>query len=181
LKKVAKLTTNPRQGDQTPAVLAQVPIPRSRSTDTFGKEVPTTSALIAPPESAKLAEDSTKASMMEVPPTLPEDLPAGVAPAHDSNVIEIEDELEEPEKKDPLVRSASKRKGKEKVQGSPKRAHFATNPTEYALTRASEAELLFGRLCFIFLAIPVTQVVPAKPFLPDSSTSVALVTVEPLG
>jgi hypothetical protein len=65
--------------------------------------VPTTSALNAPPESAKLAEDLAEASRMETPPTLPEDLPAGVAPAPDSNVIKIEDEPEEPEKKDPLV------------------------------------------------------------------------------
>lgn len=96
-------------------------------------------------------------------------------------MIKIEDEPEEPEKKDPLVQSASKRKGREKVQGSPKRARFSTDPTEYALTRASEAELLFGRLRFILPATPVTQVVSAKPSLPDSSTSVAPITVEPLG
>jgi hypothetical protein len=111
-KKVSKPTTNPRQGDRTPAILAQVPIPGSRSTDASGKEVPTTSALTAPPESAKLAEDSAEASRMEVPPTLHEDLPAGVTPAPDSNVIEIEDGPGELEKKDPLVQSASKRKGK---------------------------------------------------------------------
>lgn len=77
--------------------------------------------------------------MTKVLPTLLEDHLAGVAHAPDSNVIEIEDEPEEPEKKDPLARSASKRKGKEKVQGSPKRARFATDPTEYALSSAVRA------------------------------------------
>jgi hypothetical protein len=67
------------------------------------------------------------------------------------------------------------------VQGSPKRARFATDPTEYALTGASEAELLFSRLRFIFPAMSVTQEVPAKPTLPDPSTSVAPITMEPLG
>jgi hypothetical protein len=179
-KRVAKPTTNSRPGDRTPSVLAQVPIHRSRSTDTSGKEVPTTSALTAPPESAKLAEDSAEVSMTEIPPTLPEYLPAGVAPAPDSNVIEIEDEPEEPEKKGPLVGSASKRKGKEKVQGSPKRAHFATDPREYALTRASEAELLFGRQRFVLPTVPVTQGIQAKPSLPDSDTLAAPFTGEPV-
>lgn len=50
LKKVAKSTTNSRQGDRTPSILAQLPIPKSRSSDTFGKEVLTTSALTAPPD-----------------------------------------------------------------------------------------------------------------------------------
>lgn len=66
------------------------------------------------------------------------------------------------------------------MQGSPKRARFATDPAEYALTRASEAELLFGRPRFILPAMLVTQVVMAKPSLPDSSTSVAPITVAPL-
>jgi hypothetical protein len=159
-KKVAKLTTNLRPGDRTPAVLAKVPVPGSRSTDASGNEVLTTSA---PSKSAKLMEDSAEASRMEVPPALPEDHPAGVAPAPNSNVIEIGDEPKELEKKDPLVWSASKCKGKEKVQGSPKRTRFATDPTEYALTRASEAELRFGRPCCILPTMPVTKEVPAKP------------------
>jgi hypothetical protein len=180
-KKVAKPTINPRPGDRTPAVLAKVPVPGSRSTDASGKEVPTTSSPTAPPKFAKLAEDSAKASRMEVPPALPKNQSAGVAPAPDSNVIEIGDEPEEPGKKDSSVWSASKHKGKEKVQWAPKRTRFDTDPTEYALTRASEAELLFGRPCFILPTISVTQEVSAKPNLPDSSTSAAPITAEPLG
>jgi hypothetical protein len=179
--KVAKPTTNTRPGDRTPAIPAKVPILRSRSTDASDNEVSTKFALTAPPNFAKLSEDSAEASRTEVPPALPEYHPARFAPAPDSNMIEIGDEPEEPEKKDPLVQSASKRKGKEKVQGSPKRARFATDPTEYALTRASEAKLLFGRPRLILPAMPITQEVPAKPSLLDSSTSVAAITVEPLG
>jgi hypothetical protein len=118
---------------------------------------------------------------MEDPPALPENQSAGVAPAPDSNVIEIGDEPEEPGKKYSSVWSASKHKGKEKVQWAPKRTRFYTDPTEYALTRASEAELLFGRLCFILPTISVTQEVSAKPNLPDSSTSAVPITAEPLG
>jgi hypothetical protein len=112
--KVAKPTTNPKQGDRTPAMLTKVPVPGRRSTDASDKEVPTTSVPTAPSKFVKLAEDTAEASKAEVPPTLPEDHPTRVAPTPDSNVVEIGDELEEPKKKDPLVRSASKRKGKEK-------------------------------------------------------------------
>jgi hypothetical protein len=91
------------------------------------------------------------------------------------DVIHIEDE---PEEFGNEVRKSVKRKGKEKVLGSPKRTRFATNPMEYALTRASEAELLFGRPRFILPTIPVTQQVQAKPVLPDSFTTAAPITAE---
>jgi hypothetical protein len=78
------------------------------------------------------------------------------------------------------VSDAAKRKGKEKMQGSPKRARFSSDPLEYALTRATEAELLFGRPRFILPTVTVTQDVPAKPSLPDSATLVASITGEPL-
>jgi hypothetical protein len=69
--------------------------------------------------------------------------------------------------------NAVKRKGKEKVQGSPKRARFASDPLEYALTWATEDELLFGRPRFILPTVTVTQEVPVKPSLLDSATLVA--------
>jgi len=71
-------------------------------------------------------------------------------------VIEIGDETEEPVKEIPLNWSEAKRKGKEKVQGSPKRTRFTLDPRKYALTRASEAELLFIRPHFVLPTVPVT-------------------------
>jgi hypothetical protein len=105
-----------------------------------------------------------------------DDCSAEVAQAPVPDVIHIEDEPEEFKKE---VRKSVKRKGKEKVPGSPKRTRFATNPTEYALTRASEAELLFGRTRFILPTILVTQQVRAKTILPDSFAMAAPITAEP--
>jgi hypothetical protein len=51
----------------------------------------------------------------------------------------------------------------------------------YALTWASEAELLFSRPRFLLPTVPVTQEIPAKRSLPDSSTSMASIIGEPLG
>jgi len=91
------------------------------------------------------------------------------------DVIHIEDEPEEFGKE---VQKSVKRKGKEKVPGSSKRARFATDPTEYALTRVSEAKLLFGRLHFILRTIPVTQQVRAKLVLLDSFTTATPIIAE---
>lgn len=96
---------------------------------------------------------------------------AGGTPTLSSNVIELEDEPEESEKEVPLVRSASKRKGKEKIQGLPKRARFASDPELYALARESEAELLFGRPSFVL---------PTERPLPVSSTPLTPTFGEPL-
>jgi hypothetical protein len=95
-------------------------------------------------------------------------------------VIEIDDEPEEPEREVPSVQNAAKRKGKEKVQGSTKRTRFASDPREYALTRANEAELLFGRPRFVLPTSPVTKEIPAEPSLPDSDTLTVPFTGEPV-
>ncbi|WP_161983189.1 hypothetical protein, partial [Candidatus Frankia alpina] len=76
------------------------------------------------------------------------------------SVVDIADDPEESAKDTPLARSAIKRKGKEVASGSPKRARFAPDPLEYALTRATEAELLFGRPRFI---LPTSSVVREDP------------------
>jgi hypothetical protein len=172
-KKVRKQTVIPRAGDHPPTVSAQVTVPERRSTEGSGKEALTTSASIAPLESATLSKETAEASREEVPPTLSESLPAGVAPAPDSEVIEIEDAVDEPEEEVPSVQSAAKRKGKEKVQGSAKRTRFASDPREYALTWANEAELLFRRPCFVLPTVPVTQETSAKSSLLDSATLAA--------
>jgi hypothetical protein len=179
-KKVMKQTITPRAGDRTPTVSAQVTVPQSRSIGGSGKEVLTTSALTAPIESATLAMDSAEASKKEVPPASSEDRSAGVDLALGFDVIEIEDEPEESEREVPSVQNAAKRKGKQKVQGSTKRTRFASDPREYALTRASEAELLFGCPRFVLPTVPVTQEIPAKPSLPDSDTLAAPFTWEPV-
>ncbi|WP_207634531.1 hypothetical protein, partial [Candidatus Frankia alpina] len=76
------------------------------------------------------------------------------------SVVDIAEGPEEPAKDTPSARSAIKRKGKEVASGSPKRARFAPDPLEYALTRATEAELLFGRPRFI---LPTSSVVREDP------------------
>jgi hypothetical protein len=136
--------------------------------------------LIAPAESATLAEETTEASGEEVPHASSESLPAGVAPAPSSEVIEIEDAIDEPEREVPLVQSAAKRKGKGKVQGSTKRTRFASDPRGYALTWASKAELLFGRPSFVLPIVPVVQETLAKSSLPDSDTLAEPSSVEPV-
>jgi hypothetical protein len=103
---------------------------------------------------------------------------AGITQAPTLDVIQIEDEPEESEKE---VQRSVKRKGKEKVHESPKRTRFVSDPKMYALTQASEVELLFGRPRFILPTVPATQEIPAKRSLPDSSTSAAPNTGEPLG
>ncbi len=127
-KKIGKPTTIPRAGVGTPTVLSKVTVPDSRSTEASGKEAPTAFASTTPLKSAELVKESAEASWKEVPPVLPEDRPAGVASASSCDVIEFEDEPEESRKEVPLVRSAAKRKGKEKVQGSQKRTRFASDP-----------------------------------------------------
>jgi hypothetical protein len=178
--KVAKLTIIPGAGDRTPTVSVRETVPQSKSIGSSGKELPTTSALTAPPESATLAKDLAEASGEEVPNASSEDRLAGVDNTPVSNVIEIDDEPEEPEREVPSVQNAAKRKGKEKVQGSTKRTRFASDPREYALTRANEVELLFGRPRFVLPTAPVTKEIPAKPSLPDSDTLAVPFTGEPL-
>jgi hypothetical protein len=146
----------------------------------LGKEALSTSASIAPLESATLAEETAEASREEVPHASSERLPAGVTPAPGSEVIEIEDAVDEPKKEVPLVQSAAKRKGKEKVQASTKRTRFASDPRGYALTRASEAELLFGRPRFVLPTVPASQETPAKSSLLDSDTLAEPSSVEPV-
>jgi hypothetical protein len=179
-KKVTKQTITPRTGDRTPTVSVQVTVPQSRSIGGSGKDILTTSDPISPLESATLKKDSAEASGKEVAPASSEDRPAGVDPAPGSDVIEIEDEPEESEREVPSIQNAAKRKGKEKVQGSTKRTCIASDPREYALTRASEAELLFGRPRFVLPTVPVTQEISVKPSLPDSDTLAAPFTEEPV-
>jgi hypothetical protein len=45
--------------------------------------------------------------------------------------------------------TAAKRKGKEKMHEPSKKAHFSSDPFSCALSRASEAKLLFGRPGFV--------------------------------
>jgi hypothetical protein len=168
--KVAKPTIIPGAGDRTPTVSVRETVPQSKSIGSSGKKFPTTSALTAPPEFASLAKDLVEASGEEVPNASSKDRLAGVDNAPVSDVIEIDDEPEEPEREVPSVQNAAKRKGKEKVQGSTKRTRFASDPQEYALTRANEAEHLFGRPRFVLPTAPVTKEIPAKPSLPDSDT-----------
>jgi hypothetical protein len=66
------------------------------------------------------------------------------------------------------------------VQGSTKRTCFASDPRGYALTRASEAELLFGRPRFVLPIVPVAQETLAKSSLPDSDTLAEPSSVEPV-
>jgi hypothetical protein len=56
---------------------------------------------------------------------------------------------------------------------------FASDPREYTLTRASEAELLFGYPRIILPTVMVTQEIPTKPSLPDSTTLAAPITGKP--
>jgi len=80
----------------------------------------------------------------------------------------------------PSVQNVAKRKGKEKVQGSTKRTRFASDPREYALTQASEAELLFGRPRFVLPTAPVTKEIPAMSSLPDYDTLAVSPTGKPV-
>jgi hypothetical protein len=122
--KVAKPTIISGAGDRTPTVSVREIVPQSKSIGSSGKELPTTSAPTAPPESATLVKDLAEASGEEVPNASSEDRLAGVDNAPVSDVIEIDDEPEEPEREVPSVQNVAKRKGKEKVQGSTKRTRF---------------------------------------------------------
>jgi hypothetical protein len=102
-KKVGKQTVIPRASGHPPTVSTQVTVPKRRSTGGSGKEALSTSASIAPLESAALAEETAEASREGVPHALSERLPAGVAPAPGSKVIEIEEVVDEPEMEVPLV------------------------------------------------------------------------------
>jgi hypothetical protein len=178
--KFAKQTIILGVGDRNPTVSVRETVPQSKSIGSSGKELPTTSAPTAPLESATLAKDLAEASGKEVPNTSSEDHLAGVDSAPDSDVIEIDDEPKEPEREVPSVQNAAKRKGKEKVQGSTKRTRFASDPREYALTRANEGGLLFGHPLFVLPTAPVTKEIPAKPSLPDSDTLAVPFTGEPV-
>jgi len=178
--KVEKPTIIPGAGDCTPTVSVRETVPQSKSIRSSGKELPTTSTPTAPPESATLAKDLAEVSGEEVLNDSSEDRLAGVDNAPVSDVIEIDDEPEEPEREVPSVQNAAKRKGKEKVQGSTKRTRFASDPREYALTRANEPELLFGRPRFVLPTAPVTKEIPAKPSIPDSDTLAVPFTGEPV-
>jgi hypothetical protein len=68
--KVGKQTIIPGAGDRTPIVSAH-------ETRGSGKELPTTSAPAAPPESALLVKDMAETSEKEVPTASSEDRPAG--------------------------------------------------------------------------------------------------------
>jgi hypothetical protein len=81
---------------------------------------------------------------------------------HAPDVVEIGDDPEELEQEASEVRNASKRKGKEVTSESPKRTRFASDPLEYALTRATEAELLFGRPRFVLPTLPTTREEPIE-------------------
>jgi hypothetical protein len=179
-KKIGKQSAIPKAYGHPPTASAQVTVPQRRSTGDSGKEALSPSALIAPLKSGTPAEETAEASREEVPHALSERLSAGVAPVPGSEVIEIEDAVDEPEREVPLVQSAAKRKGKEKVQGSTKRARFASDPRGYALTRASKAELLFGRPRFVLPIVSVAQETPAKSSLPTSDTLAEPSSVEPV-
>jgi hypothetical protein len=178
--KVAKPTIIPGAGDRTPTVSVLETVHQSKSIGSSGKELPTTSAPTAPLESATLEKDLAEAFGEEVPNASSEYRFAGVDSAPVSDVIEIDDEPEEPEIEVPSVQNAAKHKGKEKVQGSTKRTRFALDPWEYALTRANEAELLFGRPHFVLPTASVTKEIPAKPSLLDSDTLAVPFTGEPV-
>jgi hypothetical protein len=160
-RKVSKSTTIPKaivmpRGDRASAVLAKVLEPESGSTRASGQKTPTTSASTAPLEPVKLPNVSVEAIEKGAPTASPENRSAGLTPAPGSVVIEIGDDPEESSMEASPVPDAANRKGKEKVQRSPKRARFASDPLEYALTRATEAELLFGHLRFILPTVTVT-------------------------
>jgi hypothetical protein len=185
-RKVSKSTTIPKaivmpRGDRASTVLAKVLEPENGSTGVYGQKTPTSSIPTAPLEPVQLPNVSVEAVEKEAPIASPENRPAGLAPAPGSVVIEIGDDPEESGMEASLVPVAAKRKGREKVQGSLKKARFASDPLEYVLTRATEVELLFSRPHFILPTVMVKQDVPAKPFLPDSATLVASTTEEPLG
>jgi hypothetical protein len=120
--------------------------------------IPTTSssAVINPVEVRNPVEASGGETMV----VQPNDLSIGVV--HASDVIEVGDEPEELKQEASDVRSATKRKGKEVASESLKRTRFAPDPLEYALTRATEAELLFGRPRFVLPILPVTREEPVE-------------------
>jgi hypothetical protein len=148
------------------------------SAGTFGRETSTASASAVPIKVVQLGKESAGASGKETPADSPEGRSAGITQAPALDVINIEDEPEESGKE---VWKSAKRKGKEKVQESPKRTCFASDPEMHALTRVSEAKLLFGRPRFILPTIPVTQEIPVKCFLPDSTIAETSTIGEPLG
>jgi hypothetical protein len=178
--KVAKPTIISGAGDRTPTVSVHETVPQRNSIGSSGKELPTTSAPTAPLESATLAKDLAEKSGEEVTNASSEDRLARVDNDPISDVIEIDDEPEEPEREVPSVQNAAIRKGKEKVLGSTKRTRFALDPREYALTRANDAELLFGRPRFVLPIAPVTKEILGKPSLPDSDTLAVPFTGEPV-
>jgi hypothetical protein len=172
-KKTGKVTHPPRMVSKATKVPRTVIVPRDSLTPKFSTPttdlgsdltrapettVPTTSlsAVINPVEVRNPMEASGGETMV----VQPNDLSIGVVQA--SDVIEIGDEPEELEQEASGVRSASKRKGKEVEPESLKRARFALDPLEYALTRATEAELLFGRPRFVLPTLPVTREEPVE-------------------
>jgi hypothetical protein len=174
-KKTGKVTHPPRMVSKATQISRTMIVPRdnltpilsapatdlgSDLTRTPGNTIPNASlsAVINPVE----VRNPVEASGGETLVVQPNDLPIGVV--HASDVIEIRDEPEESEQEASEVRCATKRKGKEVAFGSPKRTRFASDPLEYVLTRATEAELLFGRPRFVLSTLPVTREEPVEEF-----------------
>jgi hypothetical protein len=170
-KKTGKVTLPPRTASKATQVPRAMIVPQ----DTPTLSVPATdlgsdltrdlgstilnaslSAVINPVEVGNSVESSGGETLV----VQPDDLPIGVV--HASDVIEVGDEPEELEQETPEVRGATKRKGKEVASGSPKRARFTSDPLEYALTRATEAELLFGRPRFVLPTLENTRKDPVE-------------------
>jgi hypothetical protein len=172
-KKTGKVTHPPRTVNKETQVPRTVIVPRDNLTPTLS--APATdhgcdltralrntilnaslSAVINPVE----VRNPVEASGGETLVVQPDDLPIGVV--HASDVIEIGVEPEELEQEASEVPGATKHKGKEVVSGSPKRTRFTPDPLEYALTRATEAELFFGRPRFVLPTLPVTREEPVE-------------------
>jgi hypothetical protein len=180
-KKTGKVTHPSRTVSKAIQVPRTVIVPRDSLTPNFSAPatdlgsdltrapenmIPTTSssAVINPVEVRNPVEASGGETMV----VQPNDLSIGVV--HASDVIEIGDEPEELEQEASEVRSVTKRKGKEVASESLKRTRFAPDPLGYALTRATEAELLFGRPRFVLPTLPVTRVEPVgESETPDRS------------
>jgi hypothetical protein len=183
---VNKSATIPKEvviSEGRPVRVSTVPISSKVSelatklTEASEKEISTTSASATLAKVIEPGKESTEAFEEETRADSPGDRLAGITQAPALDVIQIEDEHKESEKE---VRESVKRKGKEKVHESPKRTRFASDPELYALTLASEAELLFGRPRFILPTVSAIQEIPAKFSLPDSSTLAAPNIGEPL-
>jgi hypothetical protein len=176
-KKTGKVTHPPRTVSKATQVPRTAIVPRDSLTPNFS--VPGTdlgSDLTKAPETTIPATSSPavinpvevrnpeEASGRETVVVQTNDFSIGVV--HAPDVVEIGDDPEL-EQEASEVRSASKRKGKEVASESSKRTRFASDPLEYALMRATEAELLFGRPRFVLPTLPATREEPIE----ESDTS----------